>query len=60
MPLDYTAEGSNQPASKSIVIRLEAADGGQQGVRQASDAGTVTPSGRGDESKRQVEPDQLS
>jgi hypothetical protein len=42
------------------VIRLEEADGGQQGVRRASDAGTVTPAGRGDESKRHVEPDQLS
>ena len=60
VPLDYTAEGSNQPAYKSIVIRLEEADGRQQGVRQASDAGTVTPAGRGDESKRHVEPDQLS
>ena len=60
VPLDYTAEGSNQPASKSVVIKLEKADGGGQGVRDASDAGTVTPAGRGDETKRHVEPDHLS
>jgi formate dehydrogenase major subunit len=59
VPLDHTAEGSNQPASKSIVIRLEAAAGGDGG-RSASDAGKVTPAGRGDESKRHVEPSQLS
>ena len=29
VPLDYTAEGSNQPASKSVVIKLEKAGGGQ-------------------------------
>jgi molybdopterin-dependent oxidoreductase alpha subunit len=59
VPLSHTAEGSNQPASKSVVIRLEEAAGGDQGV-QASDAGSVTPAGRGDESKRYVEPNQLS
>jgi len=41
------------------VIKLEKA-GGPQGVRDASDAGTVTPAGRGDETKRHVEPDHLS
>jgi molybdopterin-dependent oxidoreductase alpha subunit len=60
VPLDYTAEGSNQPASKSVVIKLEKAGGGGTGVRNASDAGTVTPAGRGDETKRHVEPDHLS
>jgi formate dehydrogenase major subunit len=60
VPLDYTAEGSNQPASKSIVVRLDPAEGGEQGVQEASDAGSVTPAGRGDESKRHVEPAQLS
>jgi molybdopterin-dependent oxidoreductase alpha subunit len=60
VPLDHTAEGSNQPASKSIVVRLEKAEGGEQGVQEGSDAGTVTPAGRGDESKRNVEPSQLS
>ena len=59
VPLNHTAEGSNQPASKSIVIRLEPADGAEGG-RNASDAGKVTPAGRGDESKRHVEPSQLS
>lgn len=57
--LNHTAEGSNQPASKSIVIRLEPA-AGAEGGRNASDAGKVTPAGRGDESKRHVEPTQLS
>jgi molybdopterin-dependent oxidoreductase alpha subunit len=60
VPLDHTADGSNQPASKSIVVRLDPAEGGEQGVQEASDAGSVTPAGRGDESKRHVEPAQLS
>ncbi len=60
VPLDSTAIGSNCPTSKSVIVRLEPASGGAEGVRAASDAGTVTPSGRGDEGKRHVEPDQLS
>jgi anaerobic selenocysteine-containing dehydrogenase len=59
VPLEHTAEGSNQPASKSVVIKLEKAGGGGTGVRDASDAGSVTPAGRGDERKRHVEPDHL-
>ena len=59
VPLNHTAEGSNQPASKSIVISLEAAKGGHEGVRDASDAGSITPAGRGDEGKRNVEPQHL-
>ena len=55
-----TAEGSNQPAYKSVVVRLERSDGGPQGVRGSSDADSVTPAGRGDESKRHVEPEHLS
>ena len=58
--LAATAEGSNQPAYKSVVVRLERSDGGPQGVRGSSDAGSVTPAGRGDESKRHVEPEHLS
>lgn len=65
VPLDHTAEGSNCPASKSVIIRLEpasAAEEGERGVTRvwASDAGSVTPGGRGDEAKRHVEPEQLS
>ena len=55
-----TADGSNQPAYKSVIVRLERSDGGRTGVMHASDANKVTPSGRGDESKRYVDPPQLS
>ena len=54
--LDHTAEGSNQPAYKSIVVRLEPSDGGRTGVVSTL-ANTYS---RGDEKKRHVEPDQLS
>ena len=57
VPLESTAEGSNCPTSKSVIVRLVKGDAGRGVV---SDAGTVTPGGRGDESKRHVEPDQLS
>ena len=60
VPLDSTAEGSNCPTSKSVVIRLERESGGREGVTDRSDAGTVTSSGRGDEGKRYVEPEHLS
>jgi molybdopterin-dependent oxidoreductase alpha subunit len=60
VPLGSTAIGSNCPTSKSVIIRLERVTGGEQGIRSASDAGRVTPSGRGDEGKRHVEPEQLS
>jgi formate dehydrogenase major subunit len=60
VPLEHTAEGSNQPAYKSVIVRLERSSGGRTGVTQASDASRVTPAGRGDEKKRSVEPDQLS
>ena len=43
VPLEHTAEGSNQPASKSVIVRLGAPDGGRTGVRQASDANTSRP-----------------
>lgn len=54
--LDHTAEGSNQPAYKSIIVRLEPSDGGRTGVVSTL-ANTYT---RGDETKRYIEPDQLS
>ncbi|GAB6986882.1 FdhF/YdeP family oxidoreductase [Nocardioides pyridinolyticus] len=60
VPLEHTAEGSNQPAYKSVIVRLERSDGGRTGVVHASDANKVTPPGRGDETKRYVEPTQLS
>ncbi|HEX5860624.1 MAG TPA: FdhF/YdeP family oxidoreductase [Nocardioides sp.] len=60
VPLEHTAEGSNQPASKSVIVRLERADGSRTGYRHASDANRVVPEGRGDERKRNVEPRQLS
>lgn len=50
VPLESTAEGSNCPTSKSVIIRLEKGDGaGRRSVE--------TPAGRGDETKRQVEPE---
>jgi formate dehydrogenase major subunit len=55
--LEHTAEGSNQPAYKSVIVRLQRSDGGRTGVVQSSDAHTYT---RGDETKRAVEPPQLS
>ena len=60
VPLEHTAEGSNQPAYKSVIVRLEPASGDRSGVTQASDANTFTPAGRGDERKRDVDPHQLS
>jgi formate dehydrogenase major subunit len=60
VPLEHTAEGSNQPASKSVIVRLEPASGDRTGVTQASDANTLVPAGRGDERKRQTHPHQLS
>lgn len=50
VPLASTAEGSNCPTSKSVIIRLERADGARR-------AGGGTPAGRGDENKRHVEPE---
>lgn len=58
--LQHTAAGSNQPAYKSVIVRLTPSDGGATGVVRASDASTYTPAGRGDEKKHHVEPDQLS
>jgi formate dehydrogenase major subunit len=60
VPLGHTAEGSNTPAYKSVIVRLERSPGGQTGAVLATDADLVTPSGRGDEDKRHVAPDQLS
>ena len=60
VPLEHTAEGSNQPASKSVIVRLEKADGSRTGYLHASDANRILPPDRGDERKRQVQPHQMS
>jgi len=59
VPLASTALGSNTPTSKSIVVRLDPATHDSTTL-WASDAGHVVPSGRGDEDKRTVSPEQLS
>ncbi|MDQ4051526.1 MAG: FdhF/YdeP family oxidoreductase [Actinomycetota bacterium] len=59
VPLQHTADGSNQPAYKSVIVRLQPATGDRTGVVHPSDAGTVLPPGRGDEAKRPVDPHQL-
>ncbi|WP_372727611.1 FdhF/YdeP family oxidoreductase [Nocardioides sp.] len=58
--LASTAEGSNQPAYKSVIVRLEPVDTTGSLEARASDAGRMVPGGRGDEAKRTVEPEQLS
>ena len=60
VPLEHTAEGSNQPASKSVIVRLEKADGSRTGYLHASDANRILPPDRGDERKRHVQPHQMS
>jgi molybdopterin-dependent oxidoreductase alpha subunit len=60
VPLEHTAEGSNQPAYKSVVVRLERSDGGRTGTVHASDANRVLPDARGDERKHSPQPHQLS
>jgi formate dehydrogenase major subunit len=56
VPLDHVAEGSNCPASKSVIIRLDPAAGRAVGVTDPSDAGTVA-GGHDDGTKRKVEPE---
>ena len=61
VPLDSTAEGSNQPAFKSVVVRLEPHDAERPAVGRAEVASTGgSGDGRGDEQKRHVEPHHLS
>lgn len=57
VPLEHTAEGSNQPAYKSVIVRLERSTGGTARIH-ATDANRVQPDMGGD--KREVEPHQLS
>ena len=56
VPLDSVAEGSNCPASKSVIIRLSR-NGYGRGVSEASDAGSVTGGHAGSSTKRKVEPE---
>jgi formate dehydrogenase major subunit len=60
VPLEHTAEGSNQPAYKSVIVRLERATGERTGLVHPTDANKVLSSGRGDEAKRQTDPTHLS
>ncbi|MGZ5404303.1 MAG: FdhF/YdeP family oxidoreductase, partial [Nocardioides sp.] len=55
VPLEHTAVGSNQPAYKSVIVRLERSDG-----IATNDANRILPDARGDEKKRYPEPHQLS
>jgi hypothetical protein len=43
-----------------VIVRLEPAAGHRTGVVHPSDAHTVLSTGRGDETKRAPDPDQLS
>ncbi len=61
VPLDSKAEGSNQPAFKSVVVRLEPTGDDQVGVGRPEAVSADGPlEGRGDEQKRAVQPHQLS
>lgn len=55
VPLDSKADGSNQPAYKSVVVRLEPSPSGAGEGGAAATAG-----GRGDEPKRNPQPEHLS
>ena len=60
MPLGSAAEGSNTPAYKSVIVRLEPAAGQRTGVVYPTDANKILRPGRGDETKRATDPTQLS
>ncbi|GCD89620.1 FdhF/YdeP family oxidoreductase [Nocardioides sp. LS1] len=61
VPLDSKAEGSNQPAFKSVVVRLEPHAAELPAVGRAEvEEPEASEEGRGDEEKRHVEPDHLS
>ena len=59
VPLDSTAEGSNTPTSKSVIVRLQPTSGREAGVTDASDAGT-TGGAQGSGDKRATDPTHLS
>lgn len=59
--LDSKADGSNQPAFKSVVVRLEPHDGDRPGKGRPDSVYVAAGDGpRGDEQKRTVEPHHLS
>jgi molybdopterin-dependent oxidoreductase alpha subunit len=58
--LDSTAEGSNTPTSKSVIVQLVPASGRKQGVTDPSDARRVTGGTQGSDDKRPTEPTHLS
>jgi molybdopterin-dependent oxidoreductase alpha subunit len=58
VPLAHTAEGSNQPAFKSIIVRIVPAADPTASVN--SDAGTVSRATRPESTKRAPEPTHLS
>jgi molybdopterin-dependent oxidoreductase alpha subunit len=61
VPLDSKADGSNQPAFKSVVVRLDPAAGDEPGRgRPEGHSSELSAPGRGDEQKRQTEPHHLS
>ncbi len=61
VPLDSKADGSNQPAFKSVIVRLEPTRDDRPGTgRPAVEAADDSVQGRGDENKRAVQPHQLS
>ena len=60
VPLDSTAEGSNTPTSKSVIVRLQPASGREPGVTDASDAGRATGGAQGSGDKRATDPTHLS
>ncbi|MCW2793674.1 MAG: oxidoreductase alpha (molybdopterin) subunit [Nocardioides sp.] len=61
VPLDSKAEGSNQPAFKSVVVRLQRHGDQRPGQgRPEGESNGTGGGGRGDEQKHHVEPDQLS
>ncbi|MGZ4448288.1 MAG: FdhF/YdeP family oxidoreductase, partial [Nocardioides sp.] len=62
VPLDSKAEGSNQPAFKSVVVRLEPHDAERpaRGRVAMEEPEEQSAEGRGDEAKRHVEPGHLS
>ncbi len=62
VPLDSKAEGSNQPAFKSVLVRLEPVADGEPGHGRPDVSLAEEPpaDGRGDEEKRHVQPFHLS
>jgi molybdopterin-dependent oxidoreductase alpha subunit len=60
VPLDSTAEGSNCPASKSVIVRLVGASGGDSGAAAASGGSDQSSVGSDEGHKKRPEPEHLS